>query len=124
MVTVASEETDWEGEVLEEFRHNEKSFIPKYGQGSGPLVPVLWDLPQDLNRVSCCRVSDRALDRGRNQPECATDAPSDLGTDHFSFLELHFVISKMKSGLDNHSGHLQPHHSDLNHREVRAHAFG
>lgn len=29
------------------------------------LVPVLPDLTQDLKQISCCRVSDRALNQGQ-----------------------------------------------------------
>lgn len=40
------------------------------------LVPVLWDLTQDLNQVNCYRMAEPWTRDGK--PECATDTSSDL----------------------------------------------
>lgn len=52
--------------------------------------------------------------RGKESLNVPQTTPSDLGQTKvfLDLLDLYFLIPKMKSDLDNHSGHLQPHHSN------------
>lgn len=108
VLTVASEETVWEGEVLKGFIIIK--ILMFLNVGSMSLVLVLWDLTQDLNQVNCYRMAEHwTRDR---KSECATDTSVTLSR----LLLLsgpQLPCSKIKAGLDNHSGYSQTCHFDL-----------